>query len=370
MSDNRFDAVLRAPAEQRFAAELAALAARDHGPVPAGWRLSPRAVRTFILGDPAAGITRKFYGDDRLVERCIVTLMSDRGLLLVGEPGTAKSFLSELFSAAISGTSQQVVQGGVGTTEDKIAYTWNYALLIAEGPSERALVRAPLFQAMESGTLCRIEEITRMQPEISDTLIGVLSDKVLHIPELSESQTAATGLAARPGFNVIATANLRDRGVHDLSSALKRRFNFETVAPITDRRQQADLITAQTAALLRTAGVATALPPATVELLVDVFADLRSGSTADGVTVSSPAAVLSAAEAVAVGYAAALDAHYFDDAPADGGHIARQLIGTVLKDNADDGPKLDHYFDIVVRRRAATEKTWAAALSAHRESRR
>jgi MoxR-like ATPase len=226
--------ILRAPAEQVYAAELALLADQDSQPRPEGWRLSPRAVRTFILGDAKAGIRRKYYGDDPLIDRCIVTLMSNRGLLLVGEPGTAKSMLSELLAAAIGGDSTCTIQGTSGTTGDQITYSWNYALLLAEGPTERALVKGPVYQAMESGRLCRFEEVTRVQPEIQDVLIGLLSDKVLHVPELDGG--SATVFAER-GFNVLATANLRDRGVHEMSSALKRRFNFETVKPISDRRK-------------------------------------------------------------------------------------------------------------------------------------
>ncbi len=106
-------AILRAPMEQVHAAELAALAKSDGGPKPTGWALSPRAVRNFILGDTKLGVTRKFYGDDALIDRCIVTLMSSRALLLVGEPGTAKSMLSELLAAAISGDSSCTIQGTV-----------------------------------------------------------------------------------------------------------------------------------------------------------------------------------------------------------------------------------------------------------------
>lgn len=369
MSQPPVTAVLRAPAEEVYADELDRLAAADPGPRPPGWRLSPKAVRSFVIGDPALDISTKFYGDAPLVERCIVTLMSNRALLLVGEPGTAKSMLSELFSAAISGTSRLVVQGSTGTTEEKMLYSWNYALLLAEGPSARALVPGPLYSAMASGTMCRFEEITRVQPEISDSLIGVLSEKVLHLPELGDGPEAGeTRLAARPGFNVIATANLRDRGVHEMSSALKRRFNFETVQPIRDRRIQAELITRQTESLLAAAEVPARLGPDVVELLVTVFDDLRGGTTAEGTAVERPSAVMSAAEAVAVGYSAALDAHYFGDGEVGGDHIARQLIGTVLKDNADDQPKLDHYFDVVVARRAERGSQWAAALTAHHDA--
>lgn len=258
-------AVLREPAEVRFAAELSALAAEDSGPRPPGWKLSARAVRTFIIGaaddrpakkkkgdkpgkNEAPAITRKFFGDDALVDRAIVTLMSNRGLLLVGEPGTAKSMLSELLTAAISGSSALTIQGTAGTTEDQIKYSWNYALLLAEGPTLNALVPAPLYHGLRNGQIVRFEEITRCPPEIQDTLISVLSDKVLHIPELKDE---AGILMARPGFNVIATANTRDRGVHEMSAALKRRFNFETVAPIADKAQELEIVLADARASCR-----------------------------------------------------------------------------------------------------------------------
>lgn len=356
--------VLRAPAEILFSHELARLAADDPHPRPEGWHLSPRAVRRFVIGDEKAGISRKFYGDDALIDRCIVTLMSNRGLLLVGEPGTAKSMLSELLGAAISGDSTCTVQGTSGTTGDQITYSWNYALLLAEGPSTRALVRGPMHAAMAEGRICRFEEVTRVQPEIQDVLIGLLSDKVLHIPELDGDD--ATVFAAH-GFNVIATANLRDRGVHEMSSALKRRFNFETVRPIRDRKLESRLIKEQTAALLERSGVPTTVPDDVVELLVTAFHDLREGVTQDGIAVEKPTAVMSSAEAVAVAHAAALDAHYFGDGTAGGEHIARQLIGTVLKDNPEDGKKLRHYFDVVVKPRAKRKDQWTRLLDARRE---
>lgn len=353
--------VLRAPAEQVYSKELSRLQAEDSGARPPGWRLSPRSVRSFVLGDAKLGVTRKFYGDDALIDRCIVTLMSSRALLLVGEPGTAKSMLSELLAAAISGASTVTIQGTAGTTEDQIKHSWNYALLLAEGPSTRALVRGPIFNAMQQGLLCRFEEITRVQPEIQDALIGVLSDKVLHVPELSGSDAL---VLAAPGFNVLATANIRDRGVHEMSSALKRRFNFETVRPIADRKLETQLVRSQTEALLRHSQVDVALGPDVLELLVTAFQDLRNGVTVEGVVLEKPTAVMSSAEAVAVGYAAGLDAHYFGDGEVGGEHVARQLIGTVLKDNADDGKKLRHYFDVVVKQRAQRQPQWKRVLEA------
>src|SRR5688572_31622526 len=359
--------VLREPAEIRYRDELQALRAADKEDKPRGWHLSPRAARAFVVGTESGGkdvVRRKFYGDDALVDRCIVTLMSNRGLLLVGEPGTAKSMLSELLAAAISGDSTLTIQGTAGTTEDQIKYSWNYALLLAEGPSTRALVPAPLYLGMQRGAVVRFEEITRVQPEIQDSLISVMSDKVVHVPELEGAQSA---VFAEQGFNVVATANVRDRGVHEMSSALKRRFNFETVRPIADRKLETQLVREQTEALLARANVQVDFDPDVVDLLVTAFNDLRQGVTSEGVVIEKPTAVMSSAEAVSVGYAACLDAHYFGDGSVGGEHVARQLIGTVLKDNPEDGAKLRHYFDVVVKQRAQRQPQWRRMLDARRE---
>ncbi len=366
--------ILRQPAEVMHAAELAALVAADAHERPAGWRLSPRAVRTFIVGSEAGAasdarkgiprVSRKFYGDDALVDRCIVTLLSQRGLLLVGDPGTAKSMLSELLAAAISGDSTLTIQGTAGTSEDQIKYSWNYALLLAEGPSIRALVPAPLHRGLRQGSIVRFEEITRVQPEIQDSLISVMSDKALHVPELSGDDSLV--FAAR-GFNIVATANVRDRGVHELSGALKRRFNFETVRAISDKRLERELIERETAALLAQSGIDVRRPPEVIDLLITAFQDLRRGVTDDGVVLDRPTAVMSTAEAVAVGYAACLDARHFGDGTLSGEHVGRQLIGTVLKDNQDDGRKLASYFDLVVKPRGRRDAAWGSCWNARKD---
>ncbi|WBS01000.1 AAA family ATPase [Pseudoduganella sp. SL102] len=347
----------RHPAQQRrapYADELARLRDSDAGTRPEGWQLSPRAVRAFILGDEALGIGRKFYGDDPLVERAIVTLMGHQGLMLVGEPGTAKSLLSELLSAAITGDSALTIQGTAGTTEDYIKYSWNYALLLAEGPSRRALVPSPLYRAMAAGKLVRFEEITRCPPEIQDVMISLMSEKQLMVPELGD----AARLHARRGFNVIATANLRDRGVHDMSSALKRRFNFETVRPIADHAFELELVMGQVRRDLESAGVQVEVERDVVALLVTTFQELRAGRTSEGTALKTPDAVMSTAEAVNVAYAAALEARHFGDGRLTPRELANQLQGVVLKDSADDLRRVQHYFDTVVQERARRDRQW------------
>jgi MoxR-like ATPase len=314
-------------------------------------------VRRFILGDEALGVSRKFYGDDPLIDRAIVTLISAQGLMLVGEPGTAKSMLSELLAAAISGSSDLVVQGSAGTTDDHIRYSWNYALLLAEGPSERALVPSPVLSAMRAGRIVRVEELTRCPPEIQDALISILSEKTISIPELGEGAELAT-VRARPGFNVIGTANLRDRGVHEMSSALKRRFNFETVHPIVDPAFERELILAQLKERIPEGTATARMEDGVLDLLVSTFQDLRHGRTRDGIQVAKPEAVMSTAEAVNVAHAALLDAAFLGDGRVSAAHVASQLQGVVLKDNPEDGKKLKAYVDHIAKGRAEKSEDW------------
>jgi MoxR-like ATPase len=354
------------PAEHAYARQLAFLAAYDDGPRPPAWRLTPKAVVTFIVGSggelalpkgakrdglPARlAIEPKFVGDRALVERCVVTLAGERGLLLVGEPGTAKSMLSELLSAAVCGTSELVVQGTAGTTEDQLRYGWNYALLLAHGPSAEALVPSPVLSAMRTGAVARIEEITRCLPEVQDALVSILSDRRIAVPELAGTPHAT--VPASPGFTVIATANLRDRGVSEMSAALKRRFNFETVGPIPDLAAETALVTRQARAVLERVKTPFAVDDAVVEALVTAFRDLRAGRSVEGWDVEKSSTVMSTAEAVAVASSLGLAAAYF---PGDRDVLSLlpgHLLGVVRKDDPADAAKLLGYWDGAVRRRA------------------
>lgn len=266
----------RPPAEIQHAEQLVQLKAQDSAnPRPPGWQLSLTAARSFILGDATLGIAPKIVAPVASIERMLVTLATGRGLMLVGEPGTAKSMLSELLAAAISGSSTLTIQGGASITEDQIKYGWNYALLINEGPSPRALVPAPLYQGMQAGQVVRFEEITRAPLEVQDCLLGMLSDRVMAVPELAGQHAM---LYAREGFNIIATANTRDRGVNEMSAALKRRFDFETVFPILDFDRELALVQESSARLLAQSGIPKTVPANVLELLVTTFRDLRGAA--------------------------------------------------------------------------------------------
>ena len=355
---------IRLPAEARYAAELAALAAADAAPRPRGWKLSPRAVETYVMGAdaPVGGvpITPKYLGDRSMVQVAIATLASDRALLLLGEPGTAKSWLSEHLSAAICGTSAHVVQGTAGTSEEQVKYGWNYALLLAEGPSPRALVPSPLYRAMTEGRFARLEEVTRMASEIQDALISILSEKSIAVPELGEA------VSARRGFNVIATANSRDRGVNEMSSALKRRFNFVTVPVVDDLEQEIRIVTRRVAELRVDYEVGIEPPADLARLLVTVFQELRAGMTKDGKTkIKPPGSVLSTAEAISVLFQSGILAQSFGSGKVTAAEIARALVGAVAKEGEEDLKAVREYCETVAKGRGGAWKDFYAMAKAN-----
>ena len=339
--------VQRPPAETSYAAELEALHTNDDAPRPPGWRLSPRAVRRFILGDPEHGVRRKFVGNPSLVDRAMVALATNRGLMLVGEPGTAKSLLSELLAAAICGRSTLTIQGSAGTTDDHIKYSWNYALLLAEGPTQRALVPAPLYTGMKEGAIVRFEEVTRCPLEIQDSLLAALSERVLAVPEM---EGAAAMLFAREGFNVIATANTRDLGVNEMSAALKRRFNFETVFPIPDFHVEMELVKEETTRLLASAGVPEIPGADVLELLVTTFRELRAGQTLAGQAMDRLSVPMSTAEAVSVAYAVGIQSWFLEGRAAAPADLVDCLVGAAVKTDPEDLARLRRYFEQRVSR--------------------
>jgi len=349
----------RPPAEVLYREELERLAAEDTGPKPPGWNLSLAAVRKFILGDTSLGIRAKFVGNPSLVDRAMVSLATQRGLMLIGEPGTAKSLLSELLAAAISGSSTATIQGGASTTEDQIKYSWNYALLVAEGPSTRSLVPAPIYRGMKQGAIVRFEEITRCPLEVQDSMLSILSDRVLGIPEL-EGQEGM--LFARDGFNVIATANTRDRGINEMSSALKRRFNFETVFPIADFKTELELVRAEASRLLERSGVPKPPSDDVLDILVTTFRELRSGETTDGTSMERLSTIMSTAECVAVAHAVGVCGWYQRGGPGEPADVVECLAGTATKDDPEDLKRIRRYLEQRVKKKKGAH--WKAFYAA------
>ncbi|MCV9962706.1 AAA family ATPase [Pararhizobium sp. BT-229] len=356
------EAQLRRPAEEIYADELAALAKGDDRARPANWKLSPQAVVTYLLGGKASDgtpISAKYVGNRRLIETAVATLATDRALMLLGLPGTAKSWVSEQLAAAISGSSQRLIQCTAGTDENQIRYGWNYALLLAKGPSREALVKTPLVRAMEEGTLLRLEELTRMGSDVQDTLITVLSEKTLPVPELD------IAIDATRGFNVIATANNRDKGVNELSSALKRRFNVVVLPSPATLEEETRIVVKRVGEI----GGNLSLPPiqpAEKELarIVTLFREIRDGKTLNGKTkLKTSTGTLSTAEAISVGVSAWAEAAHFGDGRIDANALATNIVGAVVKDPVQDSVALSEYLETVVR----TREGWSDLYEAIRE---
>ncbi|MBE0485284.1 AAA family ATPase [Marinobacter sp.] len=349
----------REPAEVTYREELDKLISMDPGPVPPGWQMSPRGVEKFLLGDEKLGIERKFVADRAMVVRIIISLCTSRGCLLVGEPGTAKSWLSELLAAAISGNSTLTLQGGAISQVSQLLYSWNEAILHAEGPTRNALVPTPLLRGMMEGRLVRFEEIARCPQSLQDALLSVLSDRVVVIPELSGDDGV---ILAQEGFNLVATSNSVDEGVHRMSAALKRRMAFEEIRPIRHLADEVAVVLSEVAKANRRAGVDVAIEPAVVEVLVTLFHELRNGQTLDGRSTDRLAgAALSTAEAVSVAHAASLNAWYYGGGAMTVEHLMHHIIGSALKDQPDDRRRLKHYFETAVAPRKGDhwQQVWA-----------
>jgi MoxR-like ATPase len=354
--------VLRQYAEIQFAAELAELAKADQRQRPPNWKLSPWAVATYLLGgtlDNGFEISPKYIGQRRLIEIAIATLTTDRALLLYGVPGTAKSWVSEHLAAAISGDSTLLIQGTAGTSEESLRYGWNYAKLLAEGPSLAALVASPLMNGMSLGKIVRVEELTRVPADVQDTMITILSEKTLPIPELGEA------VQAQKGFSIIATANNRDKGVNDLSSALKRRFNTVILPVPESETEEVEIVQRRVSSLGRALELPIE-PPAVDEIrrIVTIFRELRNGVTEDGKTkLKSPTGTLSTAEAISVVSSGMALAAHFGDGSLKAPDLVSSLIGAVVKDPVQDHVVWREYLETVVKEREG----WADLYRASRD---
>lgn len=357
--------VLRTPAEVQYAGEIEALIAADGHEKPPGWRMSPRAVMTYITGGSVGDtkISAKYIGHDRVVEIAISTLVTDRALMLIGEPGTAKSWLSEHLAAAINGDSSKVVQGTAGTTEEHVRYSWNYAMLIARGPSPEALIPSAILRAMETGTLARFEEITRCASEVQDAMISILSEKTIAIPELRSE------VPARRGFSIIATANTRDRGVNEMSAALKRRFNIVVLPTPKTIEREIEIVTRRVRDVSSNLGLRARVPAAeAIEKVVTIFRELRTGQTLDGkAKLKSPSGVLSTAEAISVLANSMALAGSFGTGDVSVQDLASALQGAVVKDEEKDRVVWQEYLSNVLKKRGAEWRPLHAACAEQNE---
>ena len=361
--------ILRAHAEDQFDEELYELERADTRQRPINWRLSPWAVATYILGgtlDNGFEVSPKYIGNGRLIEIAIATLTTDRALLLLGIPGTGKTWVSEHLAAAISGDSKLLIQGTAGTSEEAIRYGWNYASLIASGPSRDALVASPVMAAMNDGKIARVEELTRIPADVQDALITILSEKTLPIAELNDEVQAVQG------FNVIATANNRDRGVNELSSALKRRFNTVVLPLPASADEEVTIVEQRVNSLKRTLELPVEAPAmAEIRRIVTIFRELRNGATEAAIgeggeestkttKLKVPSSTLSTAEAISVVSSGLALAAHFGDGKMRAADMAASLTGAIVKDPIQDKVVWQEYLEAVVKERDGWDDLYRA----------
>lgn len=338
--------IQRLPAETYYAAELDRLREQDAWPRPPGWLLSPRAVEAFILGDTEYGTVPKFVAPSEIVTRVIISLATQRGAMLVGEPGTAKSWLSELICAAICDDSTLIIQGGAIETVQQLLYSWNTATVKQKGPCMEALIPGPIYRGMEQGLLVRYEEIARSSPALQDALLSIMSERSITVPELSGEEST---LYARDGFNLVATSNTTDVGVNEMSAALKRRMNFETIYPIKSVEDETDVVVREVEKALTASGVDVQPDQEIIRALVVIFHELRNGQSLDGRSTDRLAsAVMSTAEAVSVAHAMGVYAYYYRDGNVSAEDLTDFLVGAAIKDNLADLKRMHHYFETEV----------------------
>ena len=341
----------RLPAEELYKKEIQALIDNETNPVPSGWQMSPKSVFTYITGGKTGNtiITPKYLGNDRLIEICIATLVTDRALLLIGDPGTAKSWLSEHLSAAINGDSTKVIQGTAGTTEEQIKYSWNYAMLISKGPSAEAMIKSPVYRAMETGTIARLEEISRCASEVQDALISILSEKRVSVPELGFE------LPAKKGFSVIATANTRDKGVNEMSAALKRRFNIVVLPVPSDMKTEIEIVKTRVEQLAGNFEINAQMPSESlIKDVITIFRELRDGKTLDGTQkLKQTGGVLSTAEAISLLANSMALAASFGNGKISDYDLASALQGAIVKDESKDCIAWKEYLENVMKKRGA-----------------
>ena len=356
------ESVLRPHAEHEFAHELAALAAADDRQRPPSWRLSPWAVVTYLLGGSLPDgtvISPKYVGQRRLIEIAVATLATDRALLLLGVPGTAKTWVSEHLAAAISGDSTLLVQGTAGTAEESLRYGWNYARLLAEGPSEAALVPSPVYRAMRAGSIVRVEELTRMPSDVQDALVTVLSEKTL--PDARTGQRDPGGTGLQPHRHGQRPRPRHQRSVGRAAPALQHR---RAAAAGRSRRRGRDR-----AATRRRDGVALRLPkvPAADEEIRRVVDGVpRAAQRRDRGRAGQPQGAqrsLSTAEAISVVTNGLALAAHFGDGQLNAADVAAGIVGAVVKDPVHDTVAWREYLEAVVRDRSG----WGDFYEACRE---
>jgi MoxR-like ATPase len=350
-------------AEVKYKEELDALIANDTYNKPENWKLSPQKVLEFICGSntkyqyqgKAYEIKKKWYGNKEVVEAAVITLTTDRGLLLVGIPGTGKTLLSELLSAAICGDSTNTIQGMQGLTIEDIKYSLNYNMLLTKGPSLECIIKSPIYSGMESGKLVRFEELTRSLLPIQDSLISIMSDKVLMVPEIHNHL-----VQGKRGFNIIATSNTLDKGVNEMSHALKRRFNFVEIPTISSLLEEISMLTSQVQPFLTQNQIDITIKEDITKLIATIFLELRDGKTIDGSPIEELNNSVSSADGIGIMKNYYSELYYYNNKKESPALIVKHIKSLLNRFPEGDQKAVLGYFNTIVKNRSKQDELWAA----------
>lgn len=233
-------------------------------------------------------------------------------------------------------------------------------MLIAQGPSKEAMLKSPVFHAMETGTIARVEEISRCASEVQDALISLLSEKRISVPELNME------VPAKKGFSIIATANTRDKGVNEMSAALKRCFNMVVLPTPADLESEMEIVKARVEQLSTGLDLNASLPEENVvEKVCTIFRELRNGETCDkSQKVKGTSGVLSTAEAISLLCNSMALAGSFGDGKISESDLAAGLQGAIIKEEEKDAIAWKEYLENVMKKRGSA---WSGLYKACKE---
>ena len=211
------------------------------------------------------------------------------------------------------------------------------------------MIPSPIYRAMEQGKIARVEEISRCASEVQDALISLLSEKRISVPELGME------IPARKGFSVIATANTRDKGVNEMSAALKRRFNIVVLPTPDSLEAEMDIVRTRMEQLSGSLDLNARLPEAeVVEKVCTIFRELRQGATLDGKQkLKSTSGVLSTAEAISLLANSMALAGSFGEGEITDYDLAAGLQGAIVKEDSKDGKVWEEYLENIMKKRGS-----------------